>query len=78
MDKITQLSAQNILPKLALDRAKWNRIPSEDDIAQTVKSIEARGGTGYTGSKWYSSFVQDKRADPSWFRGDEWLFHYIN
>ena len=43
MNKITQLSAQNILPKLALDPAKWNRIPSEDDIAQTVKSIEARG-----------------------------------
>ncbi len=43
MNKITSLSAQNILPKLALDPAKWNRIPSEDDIAQTIKSIEARG-----------------------------------
>jgi L-lactate utilization protein LutB len=43
MNKLTQFSASNLLSNLKLDSAKWNRIPSEDDLIETVKSIDARG-----------------------------------
>jgi L-lactate utilization protein LutB len=43
MNKLTQFSAKNLLSNLKLDSAKWNRIPSEDDLIETVKSIDARG-----------------------------------
>lgn len=43
MNKSIQFSASSLLPNLRLDANKWGRIPSEDVIAETVKSIEARG-----------------------------------
>ena len=43
MNKMTKFSASNMLTNLNLDSAKWNRIPSKQNIALAVKSIEARG-----------------------------------
>jgi len=43
MNKMTKFSASNMLTNLNLDSAKWNLIPSEQNIALAVKSIDARG-----------------------------------
>jgi L-lactate utilization protein LutB len=43
MEKRTLYSAANLLPELQVDAAKWSRIPAEQDIASSVKEIEARG-----------------------------------
>lgn len=36
-------SAANLLPELQVDATRWSRIPAEQDIASSVKEIEARG-----------------------------------
>ena len=43
MAKATPYSAVNLLPELKVDGAKWNRKPAEQDIASTIKAMEARG-----------------------------------
>ncbi len=43
MEKRTEYSAANLLPELQVDAKRWSRIPSEQDIASSVKAIEARG-----------------------------------
>lgn len=43
MANVTRYSAANLLPELKVDTAKWNRIPSEKEIASTTKAVEARG-----------------------------------
>ena len=42
-EKRTLYSAANLLPELQVDAARWSRIPAEEDIASSVKAIEARG-----------------------------------
>ncbi|MFB3764570.1 MAG: lactate utilization protein [Methanotrichaceae archaeon] len=39
---MTKYSAANLLPELNLDPRRWSKIPSEDDIASTVQSIEKK------------------------------------
>lgn len=43
MGRITEYSAVNLLPGLNIDSEKWNRMPAKNDIAETIKAIEARG-----------------------------------
>ena len=43
MAKATSYRAVNLLPELKVDGAKWNRKPAEQDIASTIKAVEARG-----------------------------------
>jgi len=43
MDTATKYSAVNLLPELKIDAAKYNRIPSEEEILSCVKAIQARG-----------------------------------
>jgi L-lactate utilization protein LutB len=43
MGKITKYSTINLLPELKVDAAKWNRMPSEQEIVSTVKAVESRG-----------------------------------
>jgi hypothetical protein len=41
--RVTKYSAASLLPELKVDAAKWNCIPPEQDIASSIRSIEARG-----------------------------------
>jgi L-lactate utilization protein LutB len=43
MGTITKYSAINLLSELNIDSVKWSRIPTEKEISETAKSIEARG-----------------------------------
>ncbi|MHC1687224.1 MAG: lactate utilization protein [Methanothrix sp.] len=43
MANVTKYSAANLLAELNVDTAKWNRIPSEQEMASATKAIEARG-----------------------------------
>lgn len=43
MGRITKYSAVNLLPELNIDSEKWNRMPSDNEVAATVKAIEVRG-----------------------------------
>lgn len=39
----TKYSAVNLLPELNIDPVRWNQIPPERDISQTIEAIETRG-----------------------------------
>ena len=39
----TQFSAANLLPGLRVDAARWNRIPTEEEVAETAAAIGKRG-----------------------------------
>lgn len=43
MGRITEYSAVNLLPELNIDSEKWNRMPLENEVAATIKAVEARG-----------------------------------
>ena len=43
MGKLTQYSASNLVTEAQVDPDKWNRVPSSDDLAQTVERIQERG-----------------------------------
>ena len=43
MGIITKYSAINLLPELNIDSSKWNQIPAEQNISETIKAIETRG-----------------------------------
>ncbi len=43
MGKTTEYSAVNLLPELKVDAKRWSRMPSEEDIASTIKAVEMRG-----------------------------------
>ncbi len=43
MGTTTEYSAVNLLPKLKVDAERWSRMPSEEDIASTIKAVEMRG-----------------------------------
>ncbi|HWQ18889.1 MAG TPA: lactate utilization protein [Methanotrichaceae archaeon] len=40
MGKVTELSASNLLPGLNVDSGRWNRMPSEEEIAATAEALE--------------------------------------
>ena len=40
MGKVTELSAPNLLPGLKVDSGRWNRMPSEEEIAATAEALE--------------------------------------
>jgi L-lactate utilization protein LutB len=39
----TQYSAANLLPEVQVDQARWNRIPSEEEVAETAIAVGERG-----------------------------------
>jgi len=43
MTRITQYSAVNLYPEVVVDHDTWNRFPTPDIVAATVKSVEERG-----------------------------------
>ncbi len=43
MGRITKYSAVNLLPELKVEAKKWNRMPSQEEIASVVPAIEGRG-----------------------------------
>jgi hypothetical protein len=43
MTRITQYSAVNLYPEVVVDRDTWNRFPTPDIVAATIKSVEERG-----------------------------------
>ncbi len=45
MGAITQFSAVHLIPEAKVDPDRWNRMPPEEVIFQTVKQIEKRGIT---------------------------------
>jgi len=43
MKKVTEHSAENMLKEVKVNAAKWNKMPSDQEIAETAKAIESRG-----------------------------------
>jgi len=43
MSKITQYSAINIVPEAHVDAEKWNKIPSDEDVVNTILALQRRG-----------------------------------
>ena len=40
MSKITQYSAINIVPEAHVDAEKWNKIPSDEDVVNTILALQ--------------------------------------
>jgi hypothetical protein len=40
MGRVTEYSASNLLPNLNIDSKRWNRMPSEEEIASTAHALE--------------------------------------
>jgi len=43
MAGLTQYSAANLLPEVQVDTARWNRIPSDEVVAETAAAVGKRG-----------------------------------
>jgi len=43
MAELTQFSAANLFPVVRVDAARWNRIPPEEEVAETAAAIGVRG-----------------------------------
>ena len=43
MSKITEYSATNVVPEAHVDAEKWNRIPSDKEVANTILALQQRG-----------------------------------
>jgi L-lactate utilization protein LutB len=43
MAGLSQYSAENLLDEVRVDTARWNRIPSEEEVAETARAIGKRG-----------------------------------
>ena len=46
MAGLTQYSAANLLPEVRVDAERWNRIPADEEVAETAAAIGKRG-SGY-------------------------------
>ncbi|MGA2933599.1 MAG: hypothetical protein ABSD81_00405 [Methanomicrobiales archaeon] len=47
MAGLTQYSATNLLPEVRVDASRWNRIPAEEEVAETAAAIGKRGIPGH-------------------------------
>jgi len=43
MSKITEYSAINVVPEAHVDAEKWSRIPSDEEVANTILALQWRG-----------------------------------
>jgi len=43
MGRVTQYSAINLISQAHVDPKKWSRMPSDEEVAKTIKAIEKRG-----------------------------------
>jgi L-lactate utilization protein LutB len=43
MGRVTQYSAINLISQAHVDPRKWSRMPSDEEVAKTIKAIEKRG-----------------------------------
>ena len=39
MSKITEYSAINVVPEAHVDAEKWNRIPSDEEVVNTILAL---------------------------------------
>jgi YkgG family uncharacterized protein len=43
MTKITEYSAINVIPEAHVDTEKWNKIPSDEEVVNTILALQRRG-----------------------------------